>query len=344
LKSLTIVLGALFASASLAQAPCTNEMAWKKPGSWAGGAEDDLAMADPTYPKAEYPAALRKADQVITLLKQAIPKLDGIEAQAYRSIRGPSQTKGGALKYGVNTLFKGYYCVPDTPAYPTLRGQIQLGDETGTWIYIRFNDLLWLTDEKVRLDRDLRAKGGGTLYFFPRQGGEWKGLPLLLPTVQAPRKTEAVIIAPEGRTPYRFITREEFLQARVRQTQEKIDKLPQSRDRASVLATLESERQKLDAAVAALSPEERKAEAIVRNAYAVPGGREKIFTTEEEGGRRVFTVSARFFDPGLPRQAVQFITVYWYWDSGPEDRAKTEIVRQFREGFDLEALRAMLGR
>src|SRR5205807_570786 len=86
---------------------------------------------------------------------------------------------------------KGYYCVPDTPSYPKLRGQVQLGDETGTWIYIRFNDLFWLANEKVRVSPDLRAKGGGTLYFFPKQGGEWNGLPVLLPTIHSAQKTEA---------------------------------------------------------------------------------------------------------------------------------------------------------
>jgi heme-degrading monooxygenase HmoA len=50
-----------------------------------------------------------------------------------------------------------------------------------------------------------------------------------------------VIIAPPDRAPYRFITREEFLEARERQVQQRIDQLPQFRDRAKALATLEGE-------------------------------------------------------------------------------------------------------
>ena len=76
----------------------------------------------------------------------------------------------------------------------------------------------------------------------------------------------------------------------------------------------------------------------------MPGGREPVFATEAEGGRRVFVISARFFDAGLPRHAVQFITVYWRWDAGPQYRPKEEMARQFRENFDVHALRAMLGR
>jgi hypothetical protein len=123
-----LILLALLAGAAgdvPAQQACTDEMAWTKAGSRARS-EDDLATADPGFPKTEYPAALRMADRVVALLQQAIPKLNGIEARVYRSIRDRSYTKDGALKYGVNALFLGYYCVPDTPSYPKLRGQIRL--------------------------------------------------------------------------------------------------------------------------------------------------------------------------------------------------------------------------
>src|SRR5262245_12462127 len=335
-----LMLLAGFAGAVSAQQACTDEMAWSKPGSWAR-VEDDRAMADSSFSKTEYPAPLRMADQTTALLKAAIPKLNGIEAKVHRSIRDASYTKQGALKYGVDAWFFGYYCVPDTPSFPQVRGQVRLGDHTGTWIYIRFNDFFWLTNERVMLDKTLRTKGGGALFYFPKQGGEWKGLPLLLPAVHS-GKSEAVIIVPEGKTPYRFITREEFLEARERQVREKIDKLPQFRDRARVLATLEDELQKIRGALAALSTEERKAEAVLRNPYVVPGGKEKVFATEAEGGRRVFVISARFFDASLPRDAVQFMTLYWTWDANPKDPAKAEVMRQFKENFDMQALRAML--
>ncbi len=330
--------------------PCTDEMAWEKPGSWTVWTEDDLAMPGRNYPKV-HPIAFAKTDRVVALLRQAIPNLNGIEARPNRSIGGSSYTKNGALKYGINALFLGYYCVPNTPSFPQVRGQVRLGDETGTWIYIRFNDFYWLANDHFRLSKDLRTKGGGVLFFFPKQDGEWKGLPLLRPMLFGgdPRqgrgvKEEAVIITPPGRTPYRFITREEFLEARARQVRKKIDTLPPSPRRAQHVAPLESELQKINAALAALSPEERKADAIVHNPYVVPGGREKVFATEAEGGRRVFVISARFFDKNLPRHAVQFITVYWKWDVDPRYPAKERVMRQFKENFDVQALRALLDR
>src|SRR5215467_9832063 len=261
-----LILVALLACAVegiAAQQACTDAMASSKAGSWTKS-EDDVAMADHSFPKADYPIALRKADQVVTLLQQAIPNLNGVQAKAYRSIRDGSYTKDGALKYGVHALFLGYYCIPDTASYPQVRGQVLLGDETGTWIYIRFNDFFWLANERAMLDKTLRAKGGGALFFFPASGGEWKGLPLLLPTIHSGQKTEAVIIAPPDRAPYRFITREEFLEARQRQVQQRIDQLPQFTGRAKALATLEGELEQLRSALAALSPEERKSDAIVR--------------------------------------------------------------------------------
>jgi hypothetical protein len=327
--------------AVLAQQPCTDQMAWTKPGSWAATSHDDLAMADRSFPKAEYPLALRKADRVVALLRDAIPKPDGIEARVSRSIRDPSYTKDGALKFGVTASFFGYYCVPDTPSFPAVRGQVRLSDETGTWIDIRFNDFFWLSNDRAMLDKSLRTGGGGVLFFFPKQDGEWNGLPLLHPTIHR-EPSEAVIIAPAGRTPYRFITRQEFLEARERQVQRRIDARPQFRDR--VLTELESELQKIRSALQSLSPEGRRAEAIVRNPYVVPGGRESVFATEAEGGRRVFVISPRFFDSKLPRHAVQFVTVHWRWDARAKDPAKAEVVRQFKERFDVQALRGMLGR
>ena len=326
-----------------AQEPCTDQMAWTKAGSWAARSEDDLAMADRSFPKAEYPRALRKIDQLVALLREAIPKPDGIEARLTRSIRDASYTKDGALKFGVTAAFFGYYCVPDTPSFPAVRGQVRLSDETGTWIDIRFNDFFWLTNERAMLDKRLRAAGGGTLFFFPKQDGEWNGLPLLHPTIHT-QPSEAVIIAPAGRTPYRFITRQQFLEARERQVQRRIDAVPQFSDRARVVMELESELQKVRSALQSLSPEERKTEAIVRKQFVVPGGRESVFATEAEGGRRVFVISARFFDAKLPRHAVQFITVHWRWDAGAKDPAKAEVARQFKARFDVQALRGMLGR
>jgi hypothetical protein len=339
-----ILLGWLTVSGSAVGAqPCTDQMAWTKAGSWAVGSGHDL-MVDRSFPKAEYPLALRKADQVVALLKEAIGKPDGIEARVSRSFRDSSYTKDGALKVDVRTGFFGYYCVPDTPSFPTVRGQVRLGDETGTWIEISFNSFSWLVHEKTMLDKSLRAGGGGALFLFPKQDGEWNGLPLLHPTLHQPRRSEAVIIAPAGRTPYRFITRQEFLEARERQVQGRIDGLPKLRDPARALPALESELQKIRSALQSLTPEERRTEAMVRLSSVVPGGRESVFATEAEGGRRVFVISARFFDATLPRHAVQFITVYWRWDAKASDRAKVEMVRQFKARFDVQALRDMLGR
>jgi len=321
--------------------PCTDEMAWAKPGSWTVRAEDDDAMADRSYPKAQYPVAFAKADRVVALLKQAIPNLNGVEARSYRTIRGSSYIKNGALKYGVNALFLGYYCVPNTPSFPKVRGQVRLGDETGTWIYIDFNNFSWLANESEMLRHGLLAKDGGVApyYYFPKQGGEWRGLPLLVAPAYGVRtfavrnappsvRAEAVIIAPEGHKPYRFITRKEYLEARIRYEQKQ--KGP--------------DLEMLRAALAALTPEERKADAIVPRSRYLYKDKKKIFATEAEGGQRIFGISARFFDKNLPRHAVQFITVYWKWDVGPNNTAKQRVIRQFKENLDVQALRAMLDR
>ena len=59
------------------------------------------------------------------------------------------------------------------------------------------------------------------------------------------------------------------------------------------------------------------------------------------GGERLYVLNSDFFDKSLPRHAIQFATILLRWE--PQNPPKVEAMRQFRENFDIEALRAMLG-
>ncbi len=109
-----------------AQHPCTQDDAYKWPGKWSKN-PDDLAMADPTFPKAQFPLLLKRSDQVIALLKQAIPELAGVDARPYRAIRGNPYVKDGPVMFGVDIPVFGYDCVPQTSLAPDLRGKILVG-------------------------------------------------------------------------------------------------------------------------------------------------------------------------------------------------------------------------
>jgi hypothetical protein len=96
---------------------------------------------------------------------------------------------------------------------------------------------------------------------------------------------------------------------------------------------------RIEALIAAMSPDEREIQAIVRDQGSSP---EKLFVTEAEGGQRLVTIDRSLFDPALPRQSIQLIIVYWSWND--KDPAKDEFIRQLKQNFDFEALKQMLGK
>ena len=129
MKTITIIFALLLLQATiLAQGPCTGQEASQKPGAWGRNA-DDLAMADSTFPKTQYASVLKKADQAIALLKQAVPSLIGAEARPYRSIRGQPYVANGPVPFAVNVPVFDYRCIPQTSGAPELRGKIQVSGE-----------------------------------------------------------------------------------------------------------------------------------------------------------------------------------------------------------------------
>src|SRR5258708_7636739 len=191
----------------LAQRPCTQEDANRKPGGW-GREGDDLANADSTFPKSQYSSILHKSDQVIALFERAVPTLIGVEARPYRSISGKSYVANGPEPFGINVPIFGYYCIPTTSGAPELRGKIQLSGETGTWIYFYFNSVGWLANDQMVLGHTVN---GARIYAMPRQDRELKGYPLLLPELNVGRPDEAIIITPDGALPYVPLSPETFL-------------------------------------------------------------------------------------------------------------------------------------
>jgi len=317
----------------LAQGPCTQQEASQKPGAWGKNA-DDLAMADATFPKAQYASVLKKADQAIALLRQAVPKLTGVEAKPYRSIRGAPYVKGGPVPFGVNVPVFDYYCIPLTSGDPGLRGQIRASGEAGTWIYFYFNSLGWLWQET-----DVgQTVNGAKIFVMPKQGGDLKGYQVLLPEKVVGRPDEAIIITLDGRLPYKPLSREAFLLAKQKYYQEEVAKAPkQSSVSTAWLTQRQSELSAIDNLLNSMSQAERQTQAIVRLPVNLRG---KVFVTETEGGRPLVTVDGQWFNPTSSRTAIRVITVYLRVDR--TNPVNSEVIRQFKNNFDFKALRQML--
>ena len=310
------------------QTPCTNETAYQTVGSWGRQKKDDLAMADRSFPKEQYKPVLAKAQKVIELLMKANPEFKGIQAYAYRGIRGESLTPNGALPFRVNAVYDSYICVGNDTYKVEARGKVLLNGVTN-WTTVHFNSFGHVL-ESLSSGQPFLTSDGQEIFEFPKRLGELKGLTLYGPRGSGNEKAEAVIIAPDNRPPYKPVTREQFLQSSIKFYQS------QSGNHANEIAGL-------NAAIEAMSPAERHAQAVIRNgAYPASPGRGKLFVTEAEGGKPLVTVDRAFFDPKVPRDTIQFITVYWSWDD--QHPTKAEMIRQFKQSFDFEALRQMLGK
>jgi len=179
---------------------------------------------------------------------------------------------------------------------------------------------------------------GARIYAMPKQNGELKSYPLLLPELNVGRPDEAIIITSDGALPYRPLSREKFLLGQQKYYQNEVDKLQKlSSLTASALTQRRSELVAINNLLNSMSEEDRQAQAIVR--FSVnPKGR--IFVSEAEGGKPLVTIDAALFKPTSSRTAVKIITVYWRTDRS--NVAKSEVIRQFKNNFDFQALRQML--
>jgi hypothetical protein len=102
---------------------------------------------------------------------------------------------------------------------------------------------------------------------------------------------------------------------------------------------IEGDRARIAAALAAMSAEERQQRAVIRELSTMPGDRQPMFVSEEQGGYPLATLDKKVFEGG--RDSVRIVVVYWRWTA--KDTNKTEMIRQFKERFNFKAVREMLG-
>lgn len=329
---LTIGMVACWTSV-IAQAPCTDEDAYRTAGSWRRQRADDLGSADPTFPKTDYPRVLSKAQKIVELLKNTTPAPPGIEAYAKRSIRGRPIVLGGPVPFGVTAGYFDYICMADREGVAG-RGKVLSGVETDTWIEFDFNSLSWLTNDSASLGPKLRTADGRKIYFAPKESGEFKGQRLFRSDVH--KLAEAIIITAENRSPFVPVTREEFVNVRIADFRNEI---ATAKGIAQAVKYYEGEIAKLNRNLQSMSAAERSMPASIRSGFAPP---DQLFVEESKGGKRIVTIDHRLFESVGSRDAIRVITLYWRWNE--KDPAKAALIREFKEKFDLNKLCEMLGK
>lgn len=331
---LTVVSGAtvsvrgraVSASGPTSSATCTDDGARQTLGKWGRQKVDDLAMADRTFPKAGYKTVLAKAQKVIDLFKIANPEFKGIEAWAYRGIRGQSIIPNGPVPFRVDVWYGSYICVGNDTYKVDMRGKIVLHGNYGTTT-VSFNNLSDVL-QSAQDGRPLLTTDGEEIFQYSKDLGDFKGYPYIQ-TAHRDSFHEAIVFVPTiDRLPYKAVTREQYLRARIKTYQA-------GGGMVDVIAGLNRVLESMSAA-------ERKAPALVRDVTTLPGG-SKLFVAEAEGGKHLVTIDTSYFNPRLPRDKIQLITMHWHSSpNDPADRPKVEMLRAFKENFDFIALWEML--
>ncbi len=298
---------------------CTQADAWQTIGKWGKQKKDDLVMADRTFPKDQLKPVLAKAQKVVDLFMKANPEFKGIEANAQRTIRGDSYLPNGALPFSLDIGYGGYICVGNDTYTVEARGKIILYGGYGHTT-VRFNSLHHVLESVMKTD-------GDEIFGYKKQLAEFKGFTFIEPIERDEDKREAIIIIPGKNLPYKPVTREQYLLARIKDY-----------GTADMFA---ADVAKLKTMITNMSSAERQSPAIVRDITTSPG-RAKLFVTEAEGGIHLVTIDKSFFNPKLPRDVIQLITVDWCWKD--KDVPKAEAIRQFKQNFDFEALKQMIGK
>ena len=187
-------------------------MAWQTIGKWGPQKKADVAMADRTFPKAQYRTVLAKAQKAIDLFMEANPQFAGIEASAYSGIRGDSIIPNGPLPFRADIWYKSFICVGNDTASVDKHGKIIVYGNYGftTVSFNSLNDVLESAGGST-----LVTPSGDEIFQYNKDLGEQRGFPLIQ-TSHRDSYHEAVIIASNDRLPYKPITREEYLRARIK--------------------------------------------------------------------------------------------------------------------------------
>lgn len=102
---------------------------------------------------------------------------------------------------------------------------------------------------------------------------------------------------------------------------------------------------KLDALIQELSEKERSAQAVISDPHALVMAFDMAaeLKMQEQKGRPLVTHDFSYGDAKAPRHAIQYIQLFFKYETLSRLIAKPEMIRQVKENIDLDALSALLG-
>ncbi len=147
------------------------------------------------------------------------------------------------------------------------------------------------------------------------------------------RTREHIIIAKPGRKPYRHVTKAEVLAREIDDRRIVLEKFGPNE-----APGLEQEQTKQQAELAALSPAERAAPACLGNSRK----RGTFMPCSDSGAHYVVAIDPSYFDPTLPKTAIQLITLIAPAQHRDEHKVLGPVTRAAVAAMDLTALQRAL--
>lgn len=306
---------------------------FNKKGKWKK-TKDNTVFPDKTFPPNQFKYINNRVDSMAGFLKEAITDLSAVEAGWNRSIRGDSYITNGPVPYSLDCAFFPYYCNTNV-------NKILLADETSNWIYVFINTLNWfLSDAGVwDINNDGVLK---TVYQLPPKSGKWKNYEVYEPPYflgdVSHSITYSVVIGRNGKLPWRSLTQRQYLAGLKNDYEKQMNKLKEGTGfHNDLLMKLSYIKDYL----AATKEETLEKAAIIDPKAGIWGFKGKFGNEDERGFRLVLlTANRKYFDTNLPRHAPQLVQVFWKYTA--TDTVALRIIKQLKENFPLEKLKAMV--
>jgi len=355
--------------------PCGGiEALFKQKGSWTKLA-DAGPFPDKTFPSNQYPYIFSRIEKIVLLLKEAVPDLNGMAANWYRSINGNSMVANGPVPYQLLSSYPEYFCSSEK--------KIELNAEPEAHVNIYVNEYNNWFAKKID---NWNINGEGKMiaeYQMPDTVGKWHGVKVYEPKIIHGQFDRAIVFGHNGKMPWFTLSQKQYLtgytnylegnrkeqlyanDTYIKNAKENIANMQASKaltagQKKVVVEELEQQlkdyqNKKMPENIAAtqkkyeeqLKPVKEYLDTASATTLAQQAILDiKCFTTFKgyfaqpgTAGIKLIAFPAKYFNQQLPRYVPRFMIVYWRWGAHP---ANLKFASTFEDNFPVEKLQALV--
>ncbi|MFC5408501.1 hypothetical protein ACFPMF_04235 [Larkinella bovis] len=344
---------------------------------------DALGAIGPDFPRKSLPLVFERQEKILNLLQKAYPNPRGLEARAYRIIKSDPANDykhlppNAPLRYSVTTYYLHYWCFRGKPERSAETGTWIECYVNSLWQFmesISEREYLLPNGQSIFYmpERVGDLKGYAVYSPHPTRRENRQESILLVPGNRLPVRpvSREELVRSLQRHIRHFLKENDettrVLEAGLKETLAYADQPGSFKTEAEREKYKEDNRRsigngrikrdktaqefrqnydRLEALLAAMSPQERASQAIIENPYDLMTQYRGKGTFEAQAvkGRPLVTHDLQYHDPTLPRHAIQSIQLLMKYETSANLVAKRDLMEQFRQNIDLDGLKALIG-